>query len=155
MLNYQRVKPPEIVGLWMLYMGLSEKKGRPLQVFSSGSPLKLPQTSTNQILRQPGWCCVVRRWCFWIDTYYILLYLHDIDALPIQQLVCVTGPDRTPCFLNCSNKIWIILVQYYIFYSIILITNTVSITIDYYTIILIAEPYMIITMIIYYTNNHL
>jgi len=54
MLNYQRVKPPEIVGLWMLYMGLSEKKGRPLQVFSSGSPLKLPQTSTNQILRQPG-----------------------------------------------------------------------------------------------------
>ena len=48
-------------------------------------------------------------------------------------------------FQQNLNSIIVILYVYII----ILITNTVSITIDYYTIILIAESYMIITMITY------
>lgn len=91
--------------------GFVLKVGRPLQVFFLRFPIEIATNihksnfeTTRMMLHSTK--MILLNW--------YLLYFNDIDALPIQQLVCVTGPDRTSCFPNCSNKIWIILLYVYI-----------------------------------------
>ena len=87
--------------------GFVLKFGRPLQGFFLRFPIEIATNihksnfETTRMMLHSTKMMLPNRY---------LLYLNDIDALPIQQLVppiqqlvCVTGPDRTSCFLNCSN----------------------------------------------------